>query len=48
MPKLPGLSIGPKARPTQWKKVGQIDRIYIYPLKSGKGIPVEEAIVNST
>jgi hypothetical protein len=31
--------------PTEWQEVGCVEKLYIYPLKSAKGIQVQEAEV---
>ena len=31
--------------PTEWEEAAQVDKIFIYPMKSGRGLSVEKAKV---
>ena len=33
--------------PSEWKEVAEVDQIFIYPMKSGRGLKVEEAKVTT-
>jgi len=37
----------PKAVPSKWIKVGEVKSIYIYPIKSAKGVSVSDAIITN-
>ena len=40
--------LSPVPVPTEWIEVAQVDSLYLYPMKSGKAIQVQEAQVRET
>ena len=37
--------ITPETTPTEWVQVAEVDSLYMYPMKSGKAVQIEEAEV---